>query len=152
VAQLELDIEQITGTLWGSLFDLPLQPAEPAELGSEVVTGCVQIVGGWQGAVMLRCPMPLAETLTAHMFQDECAPTLDEVRDALGELTNVIGGNVKALFPGPSRISLPTVVVGSDYQLSVVDSGSVTSVGFECDGQPLVVTLYERPEDGEEGE
>jgi chemotaxis protein CheX len=77
------------------------------------------------------------------MFQGESTPTLDEVRDALGELTNVIGGNVKALFPGPSRISLPTVAVGSDYEVGVVDTTAVTSVSFTCDGHPMLVTLFQ---------
>jgi len=35
--------------------------------------------------------------------------TSDEIGDALGELANVLGGNVKAMLPAPSTMSLPTV-------------------------------------------
>jgi chemotaxis protein CheX len=79
------------------------------------------------------------------MFQADEAPSGEEIRDALGELTNVIGGNVKALFPGPSALSLPTVAVGSDYDLGVIDASATRTVSFTCDGQPLVVTLFEGP-------
>jgi chemotaxis protein CheX len=141
---LEAEIDDITRTIWGTLFDLALNAARPSPLGPEsVVTGCVQIVGRSRGAVMLRCPMSLACTLAEQMFRAGSAPSLDDVRDALGELTNVIAGNVKALLPGPSQLSLPAVAVGSDYDLEVVDAGDVTTVSFTCDGQPLMVILFE---------
>jgi chemotaxis protein CheX len=144
VVEIAADIEDITQTIWSTMFDLPLEAAGPAVLGSEpVLTGCVQIVGGWNGAVMLQCPMSLASTLTEQMFQAGTVPTLEEIRDALGELTNVLGGNLKATLPGPSHISLPTVAIGSDYELGVIDASSVTAVSFSCDGHPLRVTLFE---------
>ena len=33
----------------------------------------------------------------------------EDVDDALGELANVVGGNVKAVLPGPSVLGLPEV-------------------------------------------
>ena len=33
----------------------------------------------------------------------------EDVADALGELANVVGGNVKAVLPGPSVLGLPEV-------------------------------------------
>lgn len=139
---LEADVEQITRTLWSSLFDLSLTTAPVLRFGpGPVVTGCIQIVGAWRGAVVLRCPLPLARNLADQMFQGESVPTSEEIRDALGELTNVIGGNIKALFPGPSQLSLPTVTIGADYELGVLESSPLTAVGFVCDGQPLTVSL-----------
>ncbi len=35
--------------------------------------------------------------------------TQDEVGDALGELVNVLGGNVKSVLPAPSTMSLPRI-------------------------------------------
>lgn len=152
MTELEVEIQDITRTIWGTLFDLPLNDAGAPSLEAEaVVTACVQIVGGWRGAVMLQCPMPLASTLADQMFRSGLAPSVDEVRDALGELTNVIGGNVKALFPGPCQLSLPAVAVGSDYDLGVVDTGAMTTVAFTCDDQQLTVTLFEGLRNGNPG-
>jgi|SRR5579859_94311 len=144
---ISADIEDITRTIWATLFDLPLELRDAGELGPESssVTSCVQIDGAWHGALVLKCPMALAQTLTAQMFQtDELVPDLEEVRDALGELANVVGGNVKALLPAPSQISLPAVAIGSDYELSVIGTSEVASVSFSCDGHPLLVTLLQR--------
>jgi chemotaxis protein CheX len=150
VPGIEAELDAITRTIWGTLFDLPLNGFRPAPLGSEtVLTGCVQIVGGWRGAVILRCPTSLASTLAEQMFRSGSPPSLDDVRDAMGELTNVIAGNIKALFPGNAQLSLPAVAVGSDYDLGVVATSAVTTVAFTCDGQPLMVTLFEGAHDGD---
>lgn len=150
MADIDTDIEDITRTIWATLFELPLRVEGESRLGSEsLMTACVQVVGAWTGAVILQSPMTLARTLADQMFQSDRPLTLDEVRDALGELANMIAGNVKALFPGPSRISLPTVAAGNDYQFDVVDGSAVSTVFFSCDGEPLRVTLFQGP--GENG-
>ena len=106
---IETEIEGITRTIWATLFDLPLEPGTTGELGPESsVTSCVHIDGAWDGALAIMCPLKLAQTLTAQMFQGDSAPDHDDVRDALGEVANMLGGNVKTLLPSPSRISLPT--------------------------------------------
>ena len=141
------DIEDITRSIWSTLFDLPLEPGDGRELGTESsVTSCVQIDGEWHGALVLKCPMSLAETLTQQMFQSESSSDIgvEEVRDALGELANMLGGNVKALLPGPSQISLPAVAVGSDYELSVVGTTEMARISFRCDDEPLLITLLRR--------
>ena len=38
----------------------------------------------------------------ARRTPDAGAPELEDIEDALGELANVVGGNVKAVLPGPS--------------------------------------------------
>jgi chemotaxis protein CheX len=145
VATISTDIEGITRTMWATLFDLSLESGHVGEIGPESsVTSCVQIDGAWYGALVMMCPMALARTLTAQMFQAESDPDLDDVRDALGELANMLGGNVKALLPAPSQISLPAVAIGSDYELSVVGASEVARASFSCDGQPLLVTLLQR--------
>ncbi len=142
---ISADIESITRTIWATLFELSLEPGHEGETGPEPsVTSCVQIDGAWHGALVMRCPMPLARTLAAQMFQADSQPDLDEVRDALGELANMLGGNVKTLLPAPSQISLPAVAIGSDYELSVVGTSELARASFTCDGQPLLVTLLQR--------
>ncbi len=145
---IEFDIEEITGMIWQSLFDLPLERVSDAQPeGEPAVTGFISIDGAWSGAVMVRCPITLATTLTASMFQAASAPTFDDVRDALGELTNMVAGNVKALLPSPCNLSLPAVALGTDYALSVLGTTTVACLSFICDGHPLLVTLLERSPD-----
>jgi hypothetical protein len=61
----------------------------------------------------------------------------------------MVAGNIKSLLPELCQISLPAVALGSDQQFTVVGTEVVTSVGFSCDGLPLLITLLQnRPEGG----
>jgi CheY-specific phosphatase CheX len=145
---LQGDIIEIARSILESMFDLPLDEAATPTLDlRSTVTGCVHIDGAWNGAVILQCPMVLATRLTVEMFQGPSSPEAEEVRDAIGELTNMLAGNVKGLLPEPCRISLPAVALGSDYRFSVVGTVTVASVPFSCAGHPLVVTLLQRVAD-----
>ncbi len=71
------------------------------------------------------------------------APSTEETHDALCELTNTFGGNVKALLPGPSALSLPTLVEGDDCSLRIPGTIAVTRLAFRCLDHPFVITLVE---------
>lgn len=149
--QYEAELVEITERVWESLMlDLPLTlrvPGEPAPTrnGSRTFTGCVQVTGAWEGAVTVHCSETLARTITAAMFGSEADQTTpEEVSDALGELANMVAGNIKALLPEPSRISLPTVANGIDYKLSIPGAMPLTAVTWTSGTEPLMVRLLER--------
>jgi chemotaxis protein CheX len=149
IFDFEPELTEITERVWTSLVELPLVPRRPGQPapapGSRTFTGCVQITGAWEGAVTVHCSEQLARVLTAAMFMvDPADTTPEEVADALGELANMVGGNVKALLPEPCRISLPAVADGMDYRLSVPGARPVTAVTWTCQGEPLMVRLLER--------
>lgn len=151
MSKIEADLEDIVRTIWQTLLGLPVEPGRHGELGPDsTVTGIVHIDGAWHGAVLLQCPGRLAATLASAMFQSGDTPGRDEVRDALGELTNMVAGNAKALLPEPSAISLPVVAFGSDYEIDVVGTVVVARVPLVCDGLPLAVTLVQRSGDDNE--
>ena len=142
------DIREIATSIWEALFTVSLDRGVGGEQVSDpVVTGCVQIDGAWHGAVMLQCGEGLAGLLAGELFRS-AKPTPDEVRDTLGELTNMLAGNIKSLLPQPSRISLPAVASGASDALTVIGTGAVATVPFLCGGSPLVVTLLQRTPQG----
>jgi len=148
----ESDIEDIMTTIWSTLVDVPIEPGgEGGASDDSTVTGIVHIEGAWRGAVLVRCPLALAALVTTSMFQCDEEPTVDEIRDALGELTNMVAGNVKALLPAPSAISLPTVAFGKQYEISVVGTRRVANVSFTSKSYPLVVSVVQRSGDVGDG-
>ena len=71
----------------------------------------VDVHGAIPGRVLLSTEQPTAEDLTRAllaMAPDEAVEDADIV-DALGEVANVVGGNVKALVPDPGTLGLPVV-------------------------------------------
>lgn len=138
---LEAEITAIAHDVWESMFGVQLTPSHGAVLDGRTLTGIVHIDGAWQGAVVLRCPVGLAASLTAQLFGGSADA---EVRDLLGELANQLAGNIKALLPQPSSLSLPVVATGSDYEVTVSDTRVVAVVGLACNGDPLVIHVLER--------
>lgn len=137
------DIEAIGAMVMESIAGVVLEPAA-CEIPSDqpALTGCVHIDGAWNGAALVQCELPLARRMTAVLFdRAERDVTLEDVRDALGELTNMVGGNVKALLPAPSRLSLPTVVEGADYAVTVPGTKPAGVVSFRTGGEILVIRI-----------
>lgn len=98
-------VEEIWDGLLGEAG--PLVPrAGAAEPLPDPWSAQVTIDGDWHGVVRVDLDAPLAEALTARMFGARPGPA--DLEDAVGELANVVGGNVKSLLPGEGRLSLPT--------------------------------------------
>jgi chemotaxis protein CheX len=142
------DVADIAGQVWESFLGLPLvatgAPAAPAGRDEVVMTGVVGITGAWQGSVVLRCSAAHATAAAEAMFAAEPG-TLgpDEVADALGELTNMVGGNVKSLLPEPCALSIPSVSGGTGHSVFVPAARPVLEVGLVCGDAPVLVTVWQ---------
>lgn len=60
--------------------------------------------------VDVRLDRALAQLLAAQMMGVE-DPSTDDVLDAVGELGNIVGGNVKSMLGQSARLSLPSAAV-----------------------------------------
>lgn len=145
---LEDEIVALTQYIWSTTVDLEPLPdleAEAAPTGGRTLDGVINITGGWAGAVVLQVPEPVGRLAAAAMFQlDPASASLADMQDAVAELTNMTGGNIKALFDAPCALSLPTVVEGTNYSIRVPGSEAITRVVFEVAGAAVVVSLLAR--------
>ncbi len=117
-------IIEIAQEVWESFLSMSLLPhplgADAPLLQGQSMTGCVHISGEWTGSVFLSCDLGVAAVAAEAMFAaDPGSLSPDEVSDAIGELTNMIGGNLKSLLPAPSSLSVPTVAVGESCSVRV---------------------------------
>ena len=104
------DVRVVTNDVWTSF----LASHEPLEWSTaplsepEVIRASVEIRGEWDGAVTLEMSPTAARTAARTMLTLEDVEDTD-VLDALGELVNMIGGNIKSLLPSGSALGLPMV-------------------------------------------
>lgn len=139
------ELRSIMDAIWQSLLGSGLTAAEgPGEGPRPRVVGRVEITGGWEGVVTIDCDAELAADVAAAMFgleDGDAAP--DEIRDALGELANMAGGNIKSLLPAPSQLGLPTV--SHDIEPATVpdDAEPLHSVAFDVDGKHIRLNVFE---------
>jgi chemotaxis protein CheX len=107
------DLVAITEQVWESFLDpegnSPLLPALAD--GTSDVAAAVSVTGAWRGHVVIECSTAASRLAAAALLGVPAGEVTEaDVADALGELANIIGGNVKALLPEPSALSLPYVV------------------------------------------
>lgn len=142
----ETKIRSVVRDVWSTQLDLRILDVEgpPPLPASPTVTAAIHISGDFHGAVRLECSRILIRRAAAIMFATtEDNLSLDDERDVVGELTNVVAGNIKALLPGSNSISLPTIIEGSDYRVSTLNIESSDEFGFTLDGEAMIVTVLE---------
>jgi len=118
LAPTDDDLRVIAEQVWSSYLDPdglnPLVPL-PADPGDGHVSATVSVTGAWWGHVVITCSSKAARSAEAALLGVEVADaTTDDVTDAVGELANIIGGNVKSLLPGPCALSLPFVLLSGE--------------------------------------
>src|SRR4051812_25600004 len=114
-------IEQIVQSIFATMLDMEtVRSNEGMSAFPEELLGTIQIAGATSMSVVLGVSQGVARAATAVMLQLHSQDvTEDDQRDVVAELTNMIGGNLKSLVPGPLYLSLPTVVAGRDLGLQV---------------------------------
>lgn len=104
------------------------------------LTAAVYYAGSWQGALLLECSERQASDWSKRLM-DIPEPAAADARDGLGELTNMLAGNLKPLLPPGVGISIPSVVEGSDYSLRVCGGKLKERIDFAAATGPFSVTL-----------
>jgi len=130
-------VSELTRLVWSTMLGLDVEDRDAPGDDGEITTS-VDIRGAWEGTVSITFDRALARRLAAAMFacaEGETTPA--EVTDALGELVNMVGGNVKGLLPGPCQLSVPRV--------DDAPPAGGRAQWFDCGGQPFVVAVRERP-------
>ena len=147
--QLEKQLDEVIHTVWQTMLGQDISNADLEASGVDAdplgMMACIQITGGWDGAITIECTLKLARAMAEEMFGMEPGEAADdEIIDALGELVNVVGGNVKALLDGGAELSLPAVTSGVDYKVVVPGSTETCQLAFKYSGEPVRVGLLAR--------
>jgi chemotaxis protein CheX len=138
------DLLSITEQVWLSFLDpegtSPLLP----DSGDAAIDICaaVSVTGAWQGHVVVECSATAAQRAAAALLGIEAAEVSDDdVADALGELANIIGGNVKVLLPEPCALSLPYVAAADGARWPSV--AEVCRLDGSWQDEPVTVSVLE---------
>lgn len=122
---------------------LPTQLGEPAVKRDGFPTGCLSGTIGLSGiheatgielrtTLSLIFPKDLALRIFRSMMMEADAPVeIAELRDVVGELTNMTAGGGKSRLAEQGyrlSLSLPTVVVGQDHYLGDSSDGVITQI------------------------
>lgn len=136
-------LAQTVEAVFLNMMNLEVAPSEtPWAASQDQMTSAVHLSGVWNGALLFECDRRLACQFAGRFLSIDSPETVnDDVRDVLGELANMIGGNMKSALAAGLSLSMPSVTDGNDYGLRVCGSQIQDRLAFECADGPFWVTL-----------
>ena len=137
-------IAQVTEAVFDTMLSdsVRLVAAPDAELATNF-TGAVCYTGRWQGALVLDCRQEQAARWAERLMPITPPATVEDALDGLGELTNVIAGNLKPALPSGVVLSIPSVIEGADYRLKICGGNIHETLYFEDEMGQFRVTLVQ---------
>ena len=137
-------LAEITESVFSSTlgFAIERSSSDEADAAPSSLVSAVEIGGSFEGAVVVKCSSAFARKAAAVMFNiAEAEVDADDMADTLGELTNMIAGNLKALVGVGCQLSLPSVALGSLPKLPMLGWSLMSALPFLSEGQPVRVQL-----------
>jgi chemotaxis protein CheX len=154
--QLTLLIRDAAHNVFDTMLNIPLsdcesylQPTAPAP--EEGVLAFVGLAGRWAGSGAFSCSTASAREISSALLMQECASVDAGVLDAIGEVANMILGNVKTALEdelGHMGLSIPTVIYGRNFVTRSVGDSLWTVVPFNCAASTVSVHLSLAPAKG----
>jgi chemotaxis protein CheX len=144
--QTETSVEmlvQIVESVFMTMMSLDVSPSGASwKPAGDRLTSFVHLTGDWNGAVLLDCnPQQACQFAGRILSMDPPGIVDDDVRDVLGELANMIGGNMKCCMPAGVQLSMPTVMEGRDYDMRICGSQVLERVALQCAEGHFWVTI-----------
>jgi CheY-specific phosphatase CheX len=140
------ELAQVVGYVFQTMLCLEVsQSDQPWIPGGDQLTATIHLAGDWKGALALECGHKQACAFSGRFLSMDPPQVVDDVvRDVLGELANMIGGNLKCVLAGGLKLSMPSVVDGPDHRLRVCRAGVKERLVFACvEGAFSVAVLRE---------
>jgi chemotaxis protein CheX len=147
VEVLPSEVAQIVESVFRNMISLEVGEGQATWFPSaDRLTAAVHLTGDWNGAVLLECDRGQACRFAGRFLSIDPPETVDDVvRDVLGEVANMIGGNLKCVLARGIRLSMPSVVDGTNYSVRVCGAQLREQLAFQSAEGPFWVTILAMP-------
>ncbi len=144
------DIINAATDVFSTMLMIDLVAGEPIEgAGGEVISNITSMLGlggDIRGMLAVHCPAVVAMAITSGFLGMDVDSLNEDVKDAIGEIANMIAGNLKSSFAGYDvkvELAIPTSIVGESYRVGGMLGTRRVAVLFGMEsGQFLVELKY----------
>ena len=131
-------------------LEIELLDQKEADLQGHRLVGSVSFAGQAMGSVRLHFSNEMARLITADMLgmDDDEIESDDEVKDVIGELSNMVGGDLKSKLCDaglPCELSIPSVTAGKDFTIESVDWDKMDTLVFQHEDHYFMAEVYIKP-------
>jgi chemotaxis protein CheX len=108
------------------------------------ISGVIGLAGTHKGVLAIHLPQRVAMAITSSFLGMDVDEMNSDVEDAVGELANMLGGNVKSILSEKGRdinLSMPTTISGRHYDYQSNKDAERIFISFLCDTGQFTVEL-----------
>ncbi|HMD83760.1 MAG TPA: chemotaxis protein CheX [Terriglobia bacterium] len=138
-------LDSAAAEVFEMMVGTPLGPSDEATLPRVAdYTAMIGLAGDLCGVLSFRCSHESAARIACRMLGTDENTSAECIRDALGEICNMVAGSFKAQVSDVAAqcmLSVPTVVSGKDYQLYPLVDGLRIQVSKTFEGALIWMTL-----------
>ncbi len=138
-----------TEEVFTTMLMVELETGVPVQgSGGEVDSNITSMLGlggaDIRGMLAVHCPEIVAKDITGTFLGMEVEELDDDVKDAIGEIANMIAGNLKIFFQEHDKnieLAIPTTVVGKSFRTAGMSKAERVAVPFTMNGATFLVEL-----------
>ena len=100
------------------------------------VTGVIGLVGDTKGTISISFTENSILAIVSNMFGDKMEELNEEIKDAVGEITNMISGQARQKLDELGRSfdsSIPTVISGKNHTVTHITTHPIIAIPFITD-------------------
>ena len=136
-ADLAKPFVQATKHVLSTMAMLDPTPGKPfvkkTTLASGDVSAIVGLTGDKTGSISISFTKKCAVAIVKNMLGDDIQDIMQDAKDAVGEITNMISGQARAGLAQMGlamQASTPTIIFGDNHTVSHITSGPVIAIPF----------------------
>ena len=139
-------LEQIAQSVFSTMLGAELSRADTAQREFRpTITASVHIAGAWTGCVAISLSQEQRPAVAAQLLAISMEEaTADDEVECAAEVTNMIGGNLKSVLPGPSHLSIPSVVSGGEVGIRMDEVIELENLYLASEFGAIRVRLFEK--------
>jgi len=142
-------ISEATQEIFQSMLMTEARPAAPLQTRShkftDSVSGLVGLAGNYRGMLAIHLPNAVAMSITSKFLFMDVEEINDDVKDAIGELANMLAGSVKTMLTDTGtgiKLAIPSAICGSEYEVECLAESEGVIMPFSMDEGEFLVECY----------
>ncbi len=138
------DQKVIVQQVFETMVNLPLLAcAADALPQAGTVASLLEFTDPSAGAILVECTPGLAYLFTARLMSIKPPDSVDEdVADAMRELANMVGGNLKGLMPEETRVGIPRLLGPEEADALALNAARLSCLCFSLGDEHCYVSLF----------
>ena len=137
-----------THEVFSTMLMVELEAGEVVEgPGGEIESNLTSMLGlgkDIKGMLAVHCPASVAKDITGTFLGMEVEELNEDVKDAVGEIANMIAGSLKIFFEEHDvaiELAIPTTVVGKSFRTAGMSGATRVAVPFTMNGATFLIEL-----------